>query len=99
MHNVIALDVDRVGQKIYYGEHSLGEMYRMNMDGTNKELILSRVGKVEGIAIDWVARLIYWTAYTSGKIEIATLDGKHRKIVLDTELEFPRGMALDPEEG
>ena len=71
----------------------------MNMDGTNKELVLSGVGRVEGIAIDWVARLIYWTAYTSGKIEIATLDGKHRKIMLNTELEFPRGMALDPEEG
>ena len=99
MSGVIALDVDRVGQKIYYGEHSLGEMYRVNMDGTNKELLLRQVGKVEGIAIDWVARLIYWTAYTSEKIEVATLDGKYRKILLNTGLEFPRGIAVDPEEG
>ena len=74
-------------------------MYRVNMDGTNKELLLRQVGKVEGIAIDWVARLIYWTAYTSEKIEVATLDGKYRKILLNTGLEFPRGIAVDPEEG
>ena len=91
--------MDSVDKKVYFGEHSLGRIFRSDQNGLNMELVLSNVGKVEGIAIDWVGRLIYWTAFTSGRIEVARLDGTFRKILLNTELDYPRGMALDPEKG
>lgn len=99
LRSVVALDWDSVENKIYYGDHSLREMYRVDMDGRNKELLMTNVGMVEGIAVDWVGRSIYWTSYTSEQIEVATLDGKYRKVLINTGLEFARGMALDPGEG
>ena len=99
LHSVMALDVDRVEQKIYYGEYSLGEIYRMNMDGTNKELLFRNTGNIEGIVVDWVARLVYWTSDSKDVIQVASLDGKHRKILFNTGFQHPRGIALDPKEG
>ena len=81
---------------IYFVEHTLGRIYRSNYDGTSKTLIMDEVENVEGVAIDWIGRKMYWTTYQSETIEVATLDGKHRKVLINTGLEYPRGMAVDP---
>ena len=84
-------------QHIYFGEHTLGRIYRSNYDGTSKTLIMDGVKNVEGVAIDWIGRKLYWTTYKSQTIEVSTLDGKYRKVLINTgRLQKPRGMAVDP---
>ena len=96
LDRAIPLGVDTVNNHIYFGEHTLGLIYRSNYDGSSKTLIMEDVKYVEGVTIDWIGRKLYWTAYKSKTIEVATLDGKYRKVLLYAGLEYPRGMAVDP---
>ncbi|XP_028394968.1 LOW QUALITY PROTEIN: uncharacterized protein LOC114519101 [Dendronephthya gigantea] len=96
LDRAVPIGIDTKQQHIYFGEHTLGLIYRVNYDGTSKTLIMKDVVYVEGVAIDWIGRKMYWTTYKSGTIEVATLDGKFRKVLLNTGLEYPRGMAVDP---
>ena len=93
---VVPLGVDTVDKHIYFGEHTLGRIYRSNYDGSSKTLIMDEVVNVEGVAIDWIGRKMYWTTYKSETIEVATLDGKYRKVLINAGLEYPRCMAVDP---
>ena len=81
---------------IYFGEFTLGRIYRSNYDGSNKTLIMEDVKNVEGVTIDWIGRKLYWVASESETIEVATLEGKYRKVLVYVGLENPRGMAVDP---
>ena len=96
LNRAVPIGIDTKSKDIYFGEHTLGLIYRVNYDGTSKTLIMKDVVNVEGVAIDWIGRKMYWTTYKSGTIEVATLDGKFRKVLLNTGLEYPRGMAVDP---
>ena len=60
---------------------------------------MENVTNIEGLAIDWIGRKIYWTAYLSETIEVATLDGKFRKVLVNTGLQYPRGITVDPISG
>ena len=93
---VVPLGVDTKDQHIYFGEHTLGRIYRSNYDGSSKTLIMDDIKNVEGVAIDWIGRKMYWTTYLSETIEVSTLDGKHRKVLINAGLEYPRGIAVDP---
>ena len=88
-----------VQKHIYFGEHTLGRIYRANYDGSSVTLIMEDVKNVEGVAIDWIGRKMYWTTYKSETIEVATLDGAYRKVLIYAGLEYPRGMAVDPRSG
>ena len=57
---------------------------------------MERVEQVDGLAVDWINRLMYWTKYNSSTIEVATLDGLYRSVLINTKLQYPRGMAVDP---
>ena len=99
LHRVIPLGFDTAQEHLFFGEHTLGRIYRSNYNGSSRTLIMEDVKNVEGLAIDWINRLLYWTTYTSGTIEVATLDGKYRKVLINAGLEYPRGMAVDPVAG
>ena len=57
------------------------------------------LGSPEGIAVDWVSRLIFWTDSSLKRLEVASLDGSLRKILLDKNIQNPRGIAVNPELG
>ena len=51
----------------------------------------------EGIAIDWVARNLYWTDSGKRVLEVASLDNPNlRRVLVDTQVRNPRGIAIDP---
>lgn len=60
---------------------------------------LSDVGTPEGLTIDWVSRNIYWTDSTKDTIEVANIETKLRKVLFNTKLVNPRGIAVHPQRG
>ena len=90
------LSVDTVNQHIYFGFYNLGRISRSNYDGSNVSVIMEGAEKVEGLAVDWINRLLYWTKYNSSTIEVATFDGLYRTVLINDELQYPRGIAVDP---
>lgn len=53
----VAFDVDIVEEKLYVLDVTAEVIYKMNLDGSNQEVIINDfVTDGEGLAIDWVGR-------------------------------------------
>ena len=51
------------------------------------------------LVIDWIARNLYWSCPIFNKIYVSRFDGSSSMVVVDTGLEEPRGVAVDPGDG
>ncbi len=85
----IALDLS-AGQ-LYWTEYgnsfstknSTDKIQRSDLDGNNKEVVLTSVGKMPyGIALDLSAGKMYWADTTDGIIQRADLDGENVETIL-----------------
>lgn len=54
---------------------------------------------LDGLAVDWVAGNIYWSVSRRNIIEVARLDGSHPHVVLWSNVQAPRALAIDPVAG
>ncbi|XP_032801941.2 low-density lipoprotein receptor-related protein 2 [Petromyzon marinus] len=66
---------------------------------TGINLGLRYISQPDGIAVDWVGRHIYWTDAQISRIEVALLDGRYRKQLINSVLDKPATIALNPKLG
>ncbi|TRY92935.1 hypothetical protein DNTS_033821 [Danionella cerebrum] len=59
-------------------------------------LDIKYISKPYGIAVDWVGRNLYWADAQLKRLEVAMLDGRYRKHLINTELEAPHSVAVNP---
>jgi len=52
-----------------------------------------------GIACDWIHNKLFWTDSGTSRIEVVNLDGSMRKVIVWTNLEKPRAIAVHPGRG
>ena len=90
---VVAMDVE--DNYIYWSDFWGGTIKRMDLQTNIKENVTKGVGKVGGIAIDWISKDIFWTDTRNNRIEMAKVDGSDRKILFDRDIDEPRGIAVD----
>nr|XP_054771526.1 sushi, von Willebrand factor type A, EGF and pentraxin domain-containing protein 1-like [Lytechinus pictus] len=50
----------------------------------------------DGLTIDPISRLLYWTDVARNTITVSSLDGTTIKTLIDTDLDQPRAIVLDP---
>ena len=62
---------------------------RASLDGTQRMVIIQKIGKVHAIALDFVERKMYWASIDREMIESAYMNGKLGKLVVSPV--FPRG--------
>lgn len=78
----VGLTYSALDQKIYFSDFNLypsGNIWRMDVDGTNVEAIVSDIGDPYAIAIDETAEKIYWVD-DDGNVSRANLDGSSPEI-------------------
>ncbi len=90
------LAVDISGGKVYWTEP--GSIWRANLNGKNREQLLTNLGELGGLAI--ANGRMYWTEQnkhnqTIGRVRRATLTGSH-VTTLATLMSVPMGIAVDP---
>lgn len=96
----VGLDVDCLEGRIYWSDVSGGAIRSSLYNGTDKtDFIVKEIGSPEGLAIDFVSRNIYWTDSIKNTIEVANIETKLRKILFNTSLVNPRGIAVHPQRG
>ncbi|MGH0132653.1 UNVERIFIED_CONTAM: hypothetical protein FKN15_051430, partial [Acipenser sinensis] len=96
----VGVDFHAENDTIYWTDMGLNRISRAKRDQTWKEdIITNGVGRVEGIAVDWIAGNIYWTDHGFNLIEVARLNGSFRSVVLSDGLDQPRAIAVHPEKG
>lgn len=67
------LDLDLVNGKIYWGDFqgsptSSGNVFRMNLDGTGRETVVSGNLQSRGVELDLTGGMLYWVNRNGGKI-------------------------------
>lgn len=74
---------DEVNEKVYWSnfanDYGLNSIWRMNLDGTNAEEVISNLNDPWGIAIDNTNGKIYW-GDSDGTISKANLDGSNLEL-------------------
>ena len=49
--------------------------------------------------MDWIGRNLYWLDMRADKIEVSKLNGSHRAVLINTDIDSPRALQVDPTEG
>jgi len=78
----IGLAYDAINQKIYYSDFEVypnGNIWRMNMDGSGLEMIVTGIGDPYAIALDVEGGKMYWVD-DDGNVSKANLDGSNQEI-------------------
>lgn len=73
--------------------------------GYAQDLEIKSRGKPTALAVDWYGMNLYWTetdrtgSKPRGNIFVSTSDGRYRRSVINSGLEEPTSIALDPDHG
>ncbi|XP_028834761.1 low-density lipoprotein receptor-related protein 1B-like isoform X2 [Denticeps clupeoides] len=96
----VGLDFHAANDTVYWTDMGLNKISKARRDQTWREdIITSGLGRVEGIAVDWIAGNIYWTDHGFNLIEVARLSGIYRAVVISKGLDQPRAIAVHPLKG
>ena len=96
---VIAVAVDVEEKTLYWSDQVSRTIKWIDLQSRKIEVVASKVGHCEGIAIDWVHKYIYWTDNKNGWIEMSRVNESDRKILFDRDVQNPRGVTVDPVHG
>ncbi|XP_065070459.1 low-density lipoprotein receptor-related protein 6-like [Rhopilema esculentum] len=103
LQGVVSVDFDWRSQKVFFTEIAdVNEIRSFSLRKKKKSpkvVIDARTGRPTVIAVDWVTKKLYWTDDHRKRIELANFDGSHRKLLIDTNLDQPRALALLPQKG
>ncbi|XP_048838951.1 low-density lipoprotein receptor-related protein 1 isoform X2 [Brienomyrus brachyistius] len=96
----VGIDFHAESDTIYWADMGLSTISWIKRDQTSRgDIVNSGIGRVEGIAVDWIAGNIYWTDQGFDIIEMARLNGSFRYVVIPDGLDKPRAIAVHPEKG
>ncbi|KAL3841911.1 hypothetical protein ACJMK2_020000 [Sinanodonta woodiana] len=88
-----ALILDPPNGYIYWTTWSeTPKLERASLDGSNREVLLSNLGRVHGLTIDYTEKKLFWSDMDKQIIESSDLEGKNRVHVISREL--PNPMAI-----
>lgn len=80
-------------------EMKIATMHIVNMMNINEDIVRTKIGRPDGIAVDWIYNHLYWTDDVYQHIQVSNLDGSMRRTLIDYGIERPRALALDPNRG
>ncbi|KAJ2938967.1 hypothetical protein O0L34_g17783 [Tuta absoluta] len=103
--NCEGVAVDWMGGNLYWTDDALGtvSVARLDKPSVRRALIQAANFNPRSIAIDPANGMMYWSVWASavaakGRIEAARMDASARHTLLDTDLHWPNGLAINYEE-
>ncbi|XP_071943214.1 low-density lipoprotein receptor-related protein 2-like [Antedon mediterranea] len=96
----IGLDVDYANDKVYWTDNTLDQIFRSDLTNPSAEMIMDLGRSVpENVAVDWIGQKLYIVESISDRVFISELNGTGQSSLIISQLEQPRGLALDPTVG
>lgn len=100
MTTTMSVDVDVITGDIYWSDTTEDTIMKSTSDGIYVNKIIGEsVGSVDYIAIDSIGRKVYFTDSHRLTVEVCELNGSNRNVLIWTDLDAPRGVAIDYDEG
>ncbi|KAF4524536.1 hypothetical protein B566_EDAN002809 [Ephemera danica] len=69
-----------------------GRIEKATMDGSRNRAILDKLGRANGLTIDFVGGHLFWTELDTPAIECSDLSGENRRTIVNTEVQKPYGL-------
>ncbi|XP_066603816.1 low-density lipoprotein receptor-related protein 4 [Prorops nasuta] len=99
-HNAIALSYHYKRKTIFWSDVSIDVIRKVFINGTEAEDVIRwGVEKPSGIAVDWIHDLLFWTDSETRRVEVITLDTRVRHVLVSSDLDKPRPIAVHPNYG
>ena len=93
----MAIDYNAKSQMVYYSNNRAGKIMELSINGSQRLRVVADVlGVVDGLAVDWTNDLLYYTDTTHDIIGVVHTSGAPRKAIIESGLDQPRDIALDP---
>lgn len=96
---VEGLAVDWIARNLYWADSKLKTIEVATLEGKNHIVLISQnISQPRGIALDPCEgeRWLFWTDWGENpRIERVGMDGNERKIIVDTKIYWPNGLAID----
>ncbi|KAL9960490.1 hypothetical protein ACROYT_G033958 [Oculina patagonica] len=99
LSRAVALDIHYSLGYIFWSDVTELNIKRANVDGSSIKVIHNNTGLCDGLAVEWNSSLLYWTDTTNNTISVSDLEGNNKRILVSSNLDKPRGIALDPNYG
>lgn len=100
MASSMTVDVDSVTGDIYWSDTSDDAILKSTSDGIYYSKVISdSLGNVESLVVDSIGRKLYFTDSQRLSIDACELNGSNRAVLVYTDLESPRGIAIDYADG
>jgi len=91
----VAIDVHFSLGYIFWSDVTEQNIKRFRIDVASTTTIVTGIGVCDGLAVDWRASQLYWTDTTKDTISVSDLDGNNQGLLISSDLDEPRGIALD----
>ena len=93
----IEIAVNWITRKLYWSDTVLKTIEYSDLDGANRQILLSNVNRVEAIAVDPRVNDIYWVSFQARNyaIEKMKLDGTDRHVIVSSKLKAPNSLVID----
>eukprot|EP00794_Sanderia_malayensis_P007889 gene7889-8742_t len=101
LDGVIGVSYDSALESVYWADvkkRKIQSAALNNPDVIHTVARLKNRSVPDAVAIDWIARKIYWSDAGLDVIEVSELDGSSSLVLIDTGLDEPRAIAIDPTE-
>ncbi|XP_038051798.1 low-density lipoprotein receptor-related protein 4-like [Patiria miniata] len=100
LRSPVGLCLDVVNRKMYWTDEDSYLIEKATMDGLHRSVVINLSAyedrKPRAIVVDTRSSHLYWTIWGSAPmIERADVNGGSRKVIVDTDLNLPNGLALD----
>lgn len=84
---------------VFWIDQASSKLMKMNLNGSNKTIILADLQSPQRISIDYVTERIYWTDDKVAAIESCDFHGKQRYVLIAGTMSKPHAIAVDPLDG
>ena len=100
LQNAIAVDFHYETGRIFWSDITTHVIRSAFFNGTGiTDVITYGLTSPAGLAVHWPLEKILWTDSGTSRIEVASFDGSTRRVLIWKNLEKPRAIVVNPEEG
>eukprot|EP00118_Oscarella_pearsei_P005231 m.23758 g.23758 ORF g.23758 m.23758 type:complete len:1685 (+) comp28531_c0_seq1:115-5169(+) len=96
--SVQAIELDLLGETVFWVENSTGELHRSQLDGTGHQVLLRDVD-IYDIAINRITSQIYYSNSNENSIGMLWSTGEVIGTIVQSSSFRPRSLAIDPNAG
>lgn len=99
LSRAVAIDVHFSLGYIFWSDVTEHNIKRLHIQSNSIKTTISGIGVCDGLAVEWRSSKLYWSDTTYDRISISDLDGNNQHTIVSSELEEPRAIALDLDNG